>query len=421
MFRREVAEKVDPLLLVKQFAFDLEFLAVARARLPAHPRAARAPRVPLHRLGRGFGAVAGRCGTRRRSSTGFASSGRISAGVEALPERMTERSPSSCPSTTRRRTSRRRSRRSSSARGAKRLRCGPRPRGRRLDGRERRGRPRRARRVGFAHGRHPGEPRSIRGPARGRRGRARRVGAAARRPRAAAAREPRVRRGAPAAGETVWNGHVHVDTDGQPVRRLLERPRRARLAGLLRRPADDELRPEDFDRYPKGTTCFLAPRALLLEASTRSAATTPTCGVANDDTPLIRWIAERERIHLSPVVRVRLRAAREPGVVRSSRGPPGHGVRRWARATGVALLPGRGCLLPGQRRARGRVAAPAVLVPARSRDGAWRPPPSSRQRRAVGRDSAPFGALAPVYAVAHGAGMWRGLACCAGAAARRIR
>ena len=31
VFRREVAEEVLPLLLVKQFAFDLEFLAVARA------------------------------------------------------------------------------------------------------------------------------------------------------------------------------------------------------------------------------------------------------------------------------------------------------------------------------------------------------------------------------------------------------
>ena len=31
LFRDEVAEEVMPLLLVKQFAFDLEFLAVSRA------------------------------------------------------------------------------------------------------------------------------------------------------------------------------------------------------------------------------------------------------------------------------------------------------------------------------------------------------------------------------------------------------
>ncbi len=56
LFRREVAEEVLPLLLVKQFAFDLEFLAVARALGYGRIREEPVPlRVPLHRLGRAFG------------------------------------------------------------------------------------------------------------------------------------------------------------------------------------------------------------------------------------------------------------------------------------------------------------------------------------------------------------------------------
>ena len=53
VFRREVAEQVLPLLLVKRFAFDLELLAVSRAL--GFGRIARAPdppRLPLHRLRR---------------------------------------------------------------------------------------------------------------------------------------------------------------------------------------------------------------------------------------------------------------------------------------------------------------------------------------------------------------------------------
>ena len=64
VFRREVVDEVMPLLLVKQFAFDLEFLAVANALgFTAHPRAAREARLPLHGIGR---ALAGRPARARR-------------------------------------------------------------------------------------------------------------------------------------------------------------------------------------------------------------------------------------------------------------------------------------------------------------------------------------------------------------------
>ena len=60
VFRRELADEVMPLLLVKRFAFDLELLAVARAL--GFDRIARSDhaRLPLHGLGVGLARRAAR-------------------------------------------------------------------------------------------------------------------------------------------------------------------------------------------------------------------------------------------------------------------------------------------------------------------------------------------------------------------------
>ena len=47
----------------------------------------------------------------------------------------------------------------------------------------------------------------------------------------------------------------------------------------------------DFDRYPKGTTCFFGPRDVLLEAIDAFRSRYADSRVANDDTPILRWIA----------------------------------------------------------------------------------------------------------------------------------
>jgi hypothetical protein len=59
---------------------------------------------------------------------------------------------------------------------------------------------------------------------------------------------------------------------------------------------------EDFDRYPKGTGAFLAPRELLLEASTDFESHFEDVSLASDDTRLLRTVAEARDIHLSPEV-----------------------------------------------------------------------------------------------------------------------
>lgn len=58
--------------------------------------------------------------------------------------------------------------------------------------------------------------------------------------------------------------------------------------------------PEDYDRFPKSTTCFLAPRALLLEAKGKFTSYFADSRHASDDTALIRLLADRQPINISP-------------------------------------------------------------------------------------------------------------------------
>ncbi len=101
------------------------------------------------------------------------------------------------------------------------------------------------------------------------------------------------------AGEAVWNGHVHVD-DESALGVFW-----ALLAELAWRDYFDAPRTtsfgvEDFDRFPKGTTCFLAPRDLLLAAFATFRTRYRDVRLANDDTPILRTVAARSRIGISP-------------------------------------------------------------------------------------------------------------------------
>jgi glycosyltransferase involved in cell wall biosynthesis len=81
-----------------------------------------------------------------------------------------------------------------------------------------------------------------------------------------------------AAGETVWNGHVHVDTDGNPYGAFWNV-----LVELAWRDYFDDPRPasfdaESFDRFPKGTTCFWSrDSSWRTLGAFRSGTPTPAC------------------------------------------------------------------------------------------------------------------------------------------------
>ena len=221
-----------------------------------------------------------------------------------------------------------------------------------------------------------------------------------------------------AQGRRIWTAHVHVEAKRNPYGAVLVAARGARVARLLRRPARHELRHRRVRSVSEGHALF--PRA---EDAARG------CNRARSE-PLHRPAA-RERRHAPDTfargtgahqrfARLRLRLPAEDDVHRFSRPllPSRHRLRRRPRARRVAILSGRRGLLSDQR-ARSRLAV------RRPRTAVWAAVSRRRGRRGRVRASTPperggdacACVLAPVYAAAHGAGMWRGL----GLSARRLR
>src|SRR5919201_2559355 len=91
-------------------------------------------------------------------------------------------------------------------------------------------------------------------------------------------------------GARVWNGHVHVETDGNPYAAFWNVLVELAWRDYFGDPRPTSFDSESFDRYPKGTGCFLAPRELLLAALDQTRSGYDDARHVNDDAPLIRWI-----------------------------------------------------------------------------------------------------------------------------------
>jgi glycosyltransferase involved in cell wall biosynthesis len=210
-----------------------------------------------------------------------------------------------------------------------------------------------------------------------------------------------------AAGETVWNGHVHVDDDSAfgVFWSLL-----AELAwrDYFDAPRTTSFGLDDFDRFPKGTTCFLAPRDLLLAAFSTFRTRYRDVRLANDDTPILRNVASRTRIGISPSFSCHyaprttfarfLRHAFHRGTVFVD----GHGTPKsrffpavvafYPVSAGLAAATlRRPVLAPAAAAACGLAAAAYGLKAGRSR-----------------REVRVLAGVTPIYASGHAAGMWRG-------------
>lgn len=101
-------------------------------------------------------------------------------------------------------------------------------------------------------------------------------------------------------GPQVWNGHVEIDTRQNPYARFWQAITFVAWRRYLANPRPVSFGPEDFDHYPKGTGCFLAPRQRLLRAYEAFSSHYDDLRRVNDDTSLIRGLAEETPIHIDP-------------------------------------------------------------------------------------------------------------------------
>ena len=207
----------------------------------------------------------------------------------------------------------------------------------------------------------------------------------------------------------IWNAHCDIELRGNPYARFWNALTEVAYREYCANPRTMSYGIEDFDRYPKGTTCFLAPRDALLEAIDNFESHYTDTRNANDDTSVIRLLAARQPINISPgfacLYRSRdsllpfLKHAYHRGVIF---------IDGWARPGGrffgviVAFYPLSAlALLLALRRPRLALAAALAAPLAAGCAGA-----ALRRPRA---DCAALGLLGPAWVCVYGAGMWRGL------------
>ena len=211
------------------------------------------------------------------------------------------------------------------------------------------------------------------------------------------------------SGEAVWNGHVHVESVSVfgvfwglladlGWREYFDNPRTTSFGA------------EEFDRFPKGTGCFLAPRRLLIEAVDAFTTRYADTRIVSDDTALLRFVAERHRIGISPSF----------ACVYAPRTAPGPFVKH-AFYRGVTFLDGHATpasrlfpavatffplsVLVAVAALRRAVVVPIAAAACGVGAGAY-----GVYARRSPREVWALLIVTPLYAAGHGAGMWRGLA-----------
>jgi hypothetical protein len=173
---------------------------------------------------------------------------------------------------------------------------------------------------------------------------------------------------------------------------------------------------DDFDRYPKGTGAFLAPRDLLRTAAGDFESHFADASLASDDTRLLRTVAAAQDIHLSP------------DIVCTHHAKSGRGS--WSRQCyyrGTTFVDG---YLADAGRARGLLAGAVAATAVGGVVTATRPRTTgaagalaclaagavARSCGASGREALAVGLLSPAFGVSFGAGVLRGLRLAASAA-----
>lgn len=101
-------------------------------------------------------------------------------------------------------------------------------------------------------------------------------------------------------GRRVWCGHVDVETAGNLYAAFWSGLVKIGWRRYTANPRLVSFGAEEFDYFPKGTGCLLMQRRLLIEAIEDFDSLYDNAQLASDDTRLLRDVASRERIWLSP-------------------------------------------------------------------------------------------------------------------------
>jgi glycosyltransferase involved in cell wall biosynthesis len=100
--------------------------------------------------------------------------------------------------------------------------------------------------------------------------------------------------------DQIWNGHVNIDKRGNIFARFWDAIVVIAWRKYFKKPTRTSYGIDSFDHYPKGTGFFFVPKKRLQDAMVFFEQSTNDLRHSSDDTLLIRYLAERQDINLSP-------------------------------------------------------------------------------------------------------------------------
>lgn len=98
----------------------------------------------------------------------------------------------------------------------------------------------------------------------------------------------------------VWNAHVYVQKEGNIIARFMDAVTFIGWRKYFSNPRRCSYGLKEFDYYPKGTTSFLVPKKIIVNAINEFDQEERDLKKSSDDTHLIRIIARDNPINLSP-------------------------------------------------------------------------------------------------------------------------
>lgn len=104
-------------------------------------------------------------------------------------------------------------------------------------------------------------------------------------------------------GAGPWNAHADTSPNSRLLGLFWEVPTFLFWGDYRSNPRPMQITPDNFDRLPKGTTCFLVSRTLYEEAC-RACWPSANAHLISDDTMVLRHIADQAPIRIDPAFRV---------------------------------------------------------------------------------------------------------------------